>query len=388
MNWLDAVLLVLIAAYAWAGWIHGFVSNLFSAGGLLIGFLIGIALAPQLFGDSSGEATSAVFSIVFVFACAGFGNFIGTFIGRAARIRRGKARTVDAALGAVFGTAVVMAASWALGYAVSSSTLPYVSTAVRDSTVLARVDSLMPQRAGDALRSFTDTLTVDVFPEYLDPFATEIIRDTAPPDQRTLQRPAVRAARDSVVRVLGRAQCHRMIEGSGFVIGRDRIMTNAHVIAGVDKPTVTLGKRKLNARPVWFDSDLDLAVVDVPGLDGTPLRWDTTAEQDDAAVVLGFPENGPFDARAARIRGRLDLRGPDIYGQGRVTRDVFSIRSLVRSGNSGGPLISPRGKVVGVIFAASISDAQTGYAVTATEAQKIARASSRVDRTVSTGRCA
>ncbi len=388
MNWLDLVLLVLIAAYAWTGWIHGFVSNLFSAGGLLIGFLVGIGLAPQLFGDSSGDATSAVMSIAFVFLCAGVGNFLGTMIGRAAKIRRGKARTVDAALGAVFSTTVVMAAAWALGYAVSASTLPYVSTAVRDSTVLARVDSLMPRPAGDALRSFTDTLTVDVFPHYLDPFDTEIIRDTAPPDERTLQRPGVKAARDSVVRVLGRAQCHRMIEGSGFVIGPERVMTNAHVIAGVDEPTITLGDRRLDARPVWFDSDLDLAVVDVPGLDGTPLRWDTTAKEDDPAVVLGFPENGPFDARAARIRGRLDLRGPDIYGQGRVSRDVYSIRSLVRSGNSGGPLISPRGHVIGVIFAASISDGQTGYAVSASEARAIARKSSGVDRTVSTGRCA
>lgn len=388
MNWLDALLLVLIAAYAWTGWIHGFVSNLFSAGGLLIGFLVGIGVAPQFFGDSSGDPTSAVMSIVFVFACAGVGNFLGTLIGRAAKIRRGKARTVDAFLGAVFGTLVVMAASWALGYAVSASTLPYVSTAVRDSSVLARVDSLMPQRAGDALRSFTDTLTVDVFPNYLDPFDTEIIRDTAPPDKRALKRPGVRAARDSVVRVLGRAECHRMVEGSGFVIGRERVMTNAHVIAGVKDPTITLGDRRLAARPVWFDSKLDLAVVDVPGMNGTPLRWDTTAEQDDPAVVLGFPENGPFDARPARIRGRLDLRGPDIYGQGRVSRDVYSIRSLVRSGNSGGPLISPNGKVIGVIFAASISDAQTGYAVTASEARTVATRSSRVDRTAPTGRCA
>ena len=388
MNWLDALLLALIAAYAWTGWVHGFVSNLFSAGGLLIGFLTGIALAPQMFGDSSGDPTTAVMSIVLVFVCAGVGNFLGTLIGRAAKIRRGKARTVDAFLGAVFGTIVVMAASWALGYAVSASTLPHVSTAVRDSAVLARVDSLMPQRAGDALRSFTDTLTVDVFPNYLDPFDTEIIRDTAPPDQRTLKRPGVRAARDSVVRVLGRAQCHRMIEGSGFVIGNDRIMTNAHVIAGVDEPTITLGDRRLAGRPVWFDSDLDLAVVDVPGLGAKPLNWDTTADEDDPAVVLGFPENGPFDARAARIRGRLDLRGPDIYGQGRVSRDVYSIRSLVRSGNSGGPLISPRGDVIGVIFAASISDAQTGYAVSASEARRIARKSSVVDATVDTGQCA
>ena len=103
---------------------------------------------------------------------------------------------------------------------------------------------------------------------------------------------------------------------------------------------------------------------------------------------MWLAENGPFDARAARVRGRLDLRGPDIYGEGRVSRDVFSIRSLVRSGNSGGPLISADGAVIGVIFAASVSDAETGYAVTAAETVPVATAALRANRTVSTGSCA
>lgn len=388
MNWLDIVLVVTFIVYAYAGWVHGFVSNVFSGGGLLLGFLLGIALAPQFFAQGEGDPLKAVMSIVFVFVIAGIGNFLGTLIGRSLRIGRGPGRAIDAVFGAAFGTVVVMAASWALGYAVSASTLPYVSSAVRDSTVLARVDTLMPERAGAALRSFTDTLTGDVFPRYLDPFETEIIPRTDPPDQATLALESVRDARGSVVRILGEAECRRTIEGSGFVIGRERVMTNAHVIAGVSRPTVTLGDRRLEARPVWFDTELDLAVVDVPGLDGDPLRFDTGAQQGDPAAVLGFPENGPFDARAARVRGRLDLRGPDIYGQGRVSRDVFSIRSLVRSGNSGGPLISADGDVIGVIFAASVSDAETGYAVTAAETVPVATAALRANRTVSTGSCA
>ncbi|MET0468458.1 MAG: MarP family serine protease [Aeromicrobium sp.] len=388
MNWLDVVLVVTFVVYAYAGWVHGFVSNVFSGGGLLLGFLLGIFLAPRFFSQGEGDPMQAVMSIVLVFVVAGIGNFVGTLIGRSLRIGRGPGRAVDAVFGAAFGTIVVMAASWALGYAVSASTLPYISSAVRDSTVLARVDNLMPARAGDALRSFTDTLTGDVFPRYLDPFETEIIPDTDPPDEATLALKSVRAARGSVVRLLGEAECRRTIEGSGFVIAPERVMTNAHVIAGVDKPTVTLGDRRLPARPVWFDAELDLAVVDVPGLDGTPLRFDTGAQQGDPAAVLGFPQNGPFDARAARVRGSLDLKGPDIYGNGRVSRDVFSIRALVRSGNSGGPLISAKGDVIGVIFAASLSDPDTGYAVTAAETLPIAQAAVRATRTVSTGGCA
>ncbi len=388
MNWLDLVLVVTMGVYAYAGWVHGFVSNVFSGGGLLIGFILGFTLAPRFFAAGSGDPTSAIMAIVFVFAIAAVGNFTGGLIGRSLKIQGGPGRTVDASLGAAFGAVVVMAASWALGYAVSASTLPYISSAVRESTVLAWVDSRMPQRAGETLRAFTDTLTTDVFPQYLDPFQNEVIPDTAAPDPATLALPSVRDARGSVARVLGTAECRRVIEGSGFVIAPDRVMTNAHVIAGVKNPTVTLGRHKFDARPVWFDAELDLAVLAVPGLDGTPLRFDTDADTGDSAVVLGFPENGPFDARAARIRGQLDLRGPDIYGQGRVSRDVFSIRSLVRSGNSGGPLISTNGDVVGVIFAASLSDPETGYAVTAEEALPVARAAIRTDRVVPTGKCA
>lgn len=388
MNWLDVVLLVTFGLYAVNGWANGFVSNVFSAGGLLVGFVLGILFAPVIFERNPGDPTSALLSIAFVVIVTGTGNFFGALIGRSLRIERGPGRTVDAAVGAVFGTVVVMAASWALGYAVSASSLPHVGAAVRDSTVLARVDSLMPERASNTLRAFTDTLTVDVFPQYLDPFETEVIPSADPPDPTILALPAVQAARDSVARVLGTAECNRVIEGTGFVISRGHVMTNAHVIAGVDEPTVTLGNREYDAVPVLFDPDLDLAVMAVRGLVAKPLKFDTSAETGDSTVVLGFPENGPFDARAARIRGEIDLHGPDIRGKGKVSRHVFSIRSLVRSGNSGGPLISTKGDVAGVIFAASLSDPETGYAVTAEEALPIARAGVRSDGVVDTGRCA
>lgn len=388
MNWFDLVLLLLLAVYAYTGWAHGFVSNLFSAGGLLLGFLLGIALVPLVFAETAqGTVTSAAISITFVFALASAGNFAGSLIGRRLRVARGPGRAVDAVLGVAFGVGVVLAAAWAIGYAVSASTLPYISAGVRNSQVLAQVDRVMPQRAGDALRGFTDTLTGDVFPRYLDPFETEVIVETAPPDRRTLARPGVRSARSGVARVLGDASCNRKIEGSGFVIAPGRVMTNAHVVAGVDAPTVTVGDATYDTRVVLFDPDLDLAVLAAPGLTAEPLRFRTGAEPGDAAAVLGFPQNGPFDARAARVRGRLNLRGPDIYGDGRVVRDVLSIRALVRPGNSGGPLVAPNGEVIGVIFAASVSNRQTGYAVTSEQALASARAGVRATEPVSTGAC-
>lgn len=387
MNWLDLLLLLLLAVYAWTGWAHGFVANLFSAGGLLLGFTIGITVVPRVFDDGRGDITTALLSIVVVFLCAGLGNVAGSLLGRRLRVERGPARAVDAVAGAFFGLTVVTVAAWAIGYAVSASALPHLAGSVRESKVLATVDRIMPARAGEALRAFTDTLTGDVFPRYLDPFETEIIPNVEPPDERVLARPSVREARASVVRVLGAASCQRSIEGSGFITGPERIMTNAHVVAGVAQPTVTVGGRRYEARAVLFDRELDLAVLAVPGLRGDRLRFDTGATKGDEVAILGFPENGPFDARAGRIRGELNLRGPDIYGEGRAVREVLSVRGLVRSGNSGGPLISARGDVVGVVFAASVSDRDTGYAVAASEAVPVARAGARATETVSTGGC-
>jgi S1-C subfamily serine protease len=165
-------------------------------------------------------------------------------------------------------------------------------------------------------------------------------------------------------------------------------MTNAHVVAGVDEPIVTSGEQELDATVVLYDAALDVAVLAVDGLDASPLPWGGSAESGDRAVVLGFPENGPYNAQPARIRDRQSLRGPDIYDEGTVVRDVYSVRALVRSGNSGGPLVSPRGRVLGVVFAASLSDASTGYVLTADLVADNASQALSSQTPVSTGACA
>ena len=208
------------------------------------------------------------------------------------------------------------------------------------------------------------------------------------PDQETLDQAGVREASDSVVKVLGQARCERGIEGSGFVYAPDRIMTNAHVVAGVSEPFVEIDGRRIRAEVVLFDPELDVAVLAVEALGVGPLEFDTRGESGQPAAILGYPENGPFDARAARIRSRIDLRSPDIYDRGEVSRQSFSVRGLVRSGNSGGPLVSADGDVLGVIFAASISDSSTGYALTAEQVAEDAEKGRSARRAVSTGECA
>jgi S1-C subfamily serine protease len=193
-----------------------------------------------------------------------------------------------------------------------------------------------------------------------------------------------------VVKISGVApSCSRQIDGSGFVYAPERVMTNAHVVAGVSSLTVeSVDSGQLPAEVVLFDADLDVAVLAVDGLEAGPLDFDTSATERDRAAVLGFPENGPFSDEAARVRTEQQLRSPDIYGDGSHLREVISIRALVRPGNSGGPVVSLGGSVYGVVFAASVSDPDTGYALTADQVADSAQEGRAADEAVSTGECA
>jgi len=201
--------------------------------------------------------------------------------------------------------------------------------------------------------------------------------------------PQVRRAGTSVVKILGEAQsCNRDLVGSGFGYAPGRVMTNAHVVAGVSSLSIEVDGDQLDAEVVLFDPDLDVAVLAVDGLDVPALRFDGSGGSGDGGAVLGYPENGPFDAQPARIRDEQRLRSPDIYDDSSSVREVFSVRSTVRPGNSGGPLVSDAGRVYGVVFAASVTDVSTGYALTADQVSQRAATGRGADDPVSTGECA
>lgn len=389
MNTLDILVILVLVAYAISGYVQGFVTNLVATIGLLVGGLLAISLIPKFMSGRTPTVTSSLIALAAVIGTAVVGQAIGTYVG--SDIRDGLVwrplRWVDAVGGSALSIVAVLCAAWALGYAVSGTQIPYVSTEARGSAILNRVNRVMPDGATDVLDAFNKVLDTNLFPRYLDPFESENIIAVGPPDPTSLNSAGVRTAAGSVVKILGSASCNRGIEGSGFVFANDRIMTNAHVVAGVANPFVIVGQRRIAAEVVLFDPKLDVAVLATNELGLSPLEFDDTGKAGEKAAVLGYPENGPFDARAARIRMEQRLRSPDIYDKGQVIRQTFSIRSLVRSGNSGGPLVSEEGKVLGVIFAASITDHSTGYALTATQVAGDARTGRNSTATVSTGAC-
>jgi S1-C subfamily serine protease len=230
-------------------------------------------------------------------------------------------------------------------------------------------------------------VNTDLFPRFLDPFVPERIRETQPPDGEIARQQGVRDAYSRIAKVTGVANCSRGLEGSGFVYAPQRVMTNAHVVAGVGSPQVEVDGQSYEAHVVVFDPEVDIAVLYVPNLKIKPLSFDFTGKADDSAVVLGYPENGPFDSEPARIRSEERLRGPDIYGDRTVTRQAFSIWASVRPGNSGGPLLSNKGTVYGVVFAASVEDNRTGYVLTAEQVSDDAREGATATQEVSTRTC-
>jgi S1-C subfamily serine protease len=240
---------------------------------------------------------------------------------------------------------------------------------VRNSRILRAVDDLMPQSAHTWFASFRRLLDRDGLPEVFGGIGPDRIVPVAPPDPKLAHSRVVRRAEPDVVKVTGvAASCSRQLEGSGFVYATDRVMTSAHVVAGVRSPSVaTTDGRTLPARVVVYDPERDVAVLFVPGLNLAPLSFAGPLGPGTSAVVVGFPENGPFDARSARVRAVQHARGPDIYQNRQVTREIYSLYATVRPGNSGGPLLSARGGVAGVVFAAAIDDPHTGYALTSDE---------------------
>jgi S1-C subfamily serine protease len=389
MSWLDWAVLGTAALVAISGYVEGFVLGACATLGLLGGAAIGVWGVPRILDHFSPSVTVSFAALVLVVGLAALGRMLGAMVGTRVRgqLSWKPIRFLDALGGAALAAASVLIVAWVLGVAVSGARIPSVTSAVRGSQVLAKVDQVLPNSADRALQSFNDVVNTDLFPRFLDPFVPERIRDTQPPEGAIARQQPVRSAYTRIAKVTGVASCSRGLEGSGFVYAPQRVMTNAHVVAGVSSPQVEVNGKKYDARVVVFDPETDIAVLYVPNLKEQPLTFDFAGKADDSAVVLGYPENGPFDSEPARIRSEERLRGPDIYGDRTVTRDAFSIWASVRPGNSGGPLLSARGTVYGVVFAASVEDNRTGYVLTAEQVSADARTGTSATQEVSTQSC-
>ncbi|MDO9455560.1 MarP family serine protease [Nocardioides sp.] len=397
MNLLDWLLVLLVLAYALSGYWQGFVTGAFATTGLLLGGLIGIYVAPLILGDREPSLTVSLGALFIVIVSASLGQALMQFLGAKIRdkITWQPARAVDAIGGALLSAVAVLLVAWALGVAVTGSRIGSLTVMVRESAVLRTVNSALPSSAPNALQAFNDAVGTS-FPRYLQPFADEEIREVSPGAQRLLRDPDIDDAEDSVLKIRGNNDCGRGVEGSGFLYADGRLMTNAHVVAGVDDPDVIIDDQPVDATVVYYNPDLDIAVLSFDDGDLPTLPFvDSSAEEDkfvvgakDGVAILGYPEDGPYDVQRGRVREERRLESPDIYGDGSVIREVYSLRGLIRPGNSGGPIVTTQGHVAGVVFAASVTDDETGYALTWSQVADAAADGRTATGEVSTGDCA
>lgn len=394
MNWVDISLVIMLALFAWAGWRRGFIAGVFSLAGFLGGGLLAAYVLPDVIGRTLEPGLfSALVIITAVVVAAMLGQAIASVLGRS--LKRGLSwtpvRFVDAVLGLGLNVMVFVLLTWLIAMAIAFVPRNGLTSAVHESRVLVTLDQVVPDEARDTFVDMRDAITGTAMPRVFAGIGELIGPEVGAPDPDVIDDPALGQARDAIVRVAGRAeQCASSVTGSGFVVAADYVLTNAHVVAGVTDISIQVdrGEPPYDATVVAFDPKLDAAVLHVPGLDPAPLGFSLAdAESGEDAIVAGFPNGGGFEASAARIRGLVTARGEDIYGRAGVEREVIAFRGLVQTGNSGGPLLTTKGRVLGMVFGAGVSNEDTGFAITAGELEPILDAGIGRRAAVDNGSC-
>lgn len=394
---LDLVLVVALLAYTVSGWRQGFVAAALGVVGLIAGAYLAVRFAPALLGDHTDidvrtpVGMLVLIGVVLLVATLGQGLMLALSSTLRARIHTSGLRVVDSLFGAVAVLAAAVLVVWVVAGAVRTGGPASWRSAVARSVVVQTVDAVVPPSAVRLVDDVTSALDRGGFPRVFEGLGPEPISSVPPPDFDLRRDPDIGRAVGSVIHVRADApRCDQTQVGSGWVMSRGLVATNAHVVAGATQVQVNVGGDgpELDARVVAFDPDRDIAVLAVPGLRAPALDPGEDLARGASAVVAGFPGDEGLWVGAARVRAVLSARGADIYGQPGTTREIYSLRAQVRQGASGGPLIDPDGDVVGMVFATSLDDDDTGYALTLDEMEPVLSAASRSAEAVSTGRCA
>ncbi|MFS0885009.1 MarP family serine protease [Aeromicrobium sp. 179-A 4D2 NHS] len=379
MNIIDIIFVLASVIYIALGARRGFVRGAAEIVGVLTGGAISLLAIRLLFGDF--DAPDSIASGLIFTAGAGtilfmsvLGQTLGSLVGKRLTAEKvGKVFTgVDRALGTVFNAVCVATLGWVIAFSGAVGVTP-ASHQIQSSKVLTAIDSIVPDSADNRLLRISSGLLENGFDKFVTPVIEREVDVDAPSDEEAMKSPVTAAAKDSVVRISGHVGCSALdITGTGFVYSKGLVMTNAHVVAGIAKPIVESNGLKWVAKVVAFDERLDVAVLRVDGLPIKPLSFDLNAIRGQKGIVMGYPLGGPFDARGAQITRNITLRGPDVYGRGTHERAVHVADAVVRSGNSGGPLVSLDGKVIGVVFATVVSN-NTAQVLTVPQVIDIAR---------------
>lgn len=364
------------------GYAQGLIVGAFSLGGFAAGALLGSRLAPLVLSGGSSSPYAPLVALVGGLLLGGIAASVLELLGFHLRGRLGEGLgSLDGIGGAVLVGCLGLALAWLAGaVALQTPGARQLREPIQRSAILSELNAVLPP-SGPLLQAIA---RFDPFPRIAGPTP-----DVAPPNPAIARDPQVRAAADSVVKVQGNA-CGLGVEGSGWIAADGIVVTNAHVVAGQDDTTVQVGGEgpRHDAEAVLYDPENDLAILRSAGVSGAPaLQLDADAAVGTSGAVLGFPQNGPYDVRPARLGDTRTITSQDAYGRGRIQRRITALRGLVRPGNSGGPMVDGRGRVLTTVFAAALGRRErSGFGVPDTIVEEALRRAGRA--TVDTGPCA
>lgn len=390
MNWLDLGIIIFLLVSLIRGREVGFVRQFFSTIGFFAGLLLGAWLQGKLITIADTPASKAVLVLFVVLGCALAVMVVGEYVGLRLKFKLRETPLInkfDKIFGSVLAAVTILAAVW-LGAAMFRN-VPNegLQRQISNSRVVNVLNDVLPS-APNLVAELGHLINPNSFPQVFTGAEPQLQSDEPLPELGEL-RPAVEAAHDSTIKIRGEG-CGGIVEGSGFVAADELVVTNAHVVAGVADPQVIDVEGGHRATVVWFDPNLDLAILRVGGDlagDALPLELHI-AENGTAAVVLGYPQRSGFTADPAIVVDSFTARGRDIYNQNTTEREVYSVRADIRQGNSGGPLVNADGEVIGVIFAQSTNYSDVGYALTANQAAAALDRAEERTQPVNTGSCA
>lgn len=371
MNLVDAFVILLLVLAAFAGARSGFFGPVLGLVGAIIGFASALFLASVL-RDPLAEIEQPMRALVTIIGLGAFvitGEATGAAVGAQMShgLRRSAFRPIDAMGGALVGAAHVVLLVWLVSGMLAMGMAPSIGALARDSVAMRIAADRLPPPMTVAGRLLGLLDTTDLPPLFggLEPLPAAPVDLPETAEVEALAQSALA----STARITSSGCGAGVAVGSGFFVSATHVVTNAHVVAGSDATTVTLGGATFDAVVVAFDDEADLALLNVPGAAAQPLELAvTTPTRGTTGVALGYPGGGELTVTPAGVTASHDIRGPNIYGQGSYERSVVELQSGIRRGNSGGPLVIEPGLVGGVIFGASRVDPDIGYAIGADEA--------------------
>ncbi|MBG6213607.1 MAG: MarP family serine protease [Cryobacterium sp.] len=384
---LDLLLILILFVALVNGYRSGLLQSLTGIVGAVLGGIAAFFVVPLVGGWIPAAEWRTPATIAAAVLLVLLGHSLGAAFGRmtGGHKRRSPLGTLNRVLGAAFAAVASALVASMVAFSIGALGIPFLSPAIASSNVVSGIDALTPDPVKALMAELRSVAVQQGLPRIVDAFSGPT-PDAAEADTSS---PALAVAAQSVVRITGTAYaCGQSQSGSGFVVSDGRVITNAHVVAGVSQPVIeTPAGQALAGKIVYFDAVDDLAVISVPGLAAAPLTVGQQLAAGRGAVADGYPFGGPYVSDPAQVISISTISVADIYGQDPTPRQVYTVASDVQQGESGGPLLSESGLVVGVIFAKASNTENVGYALALDEVQPVISQASSLSAPVSSGTC-